>query len=169
MAERKRTDLIESVGKWLSIVLALGGFLWGIVTGLQSHAIETRRPFLDRQLELYTDATKQAAILAVSDDAAELRKAENQFWLLYWGELAMVENGRTAALGSADGDLPAEGVEQAMVRFGRKLTEQTARPSAERSELRTLSLHLAHMCRNSLAESWGVSDWRPPQYVPRRD
>ena len=143
---------VETIAKWLAIFVSVGGFLWGVASVLQARAIEARRPFLDLQLKLYQEATKTAAILATSSDTDELKAAEMRFWQLYWGELAMVENGGIQA---NDG-----GVEGLMVQFGNELMKH----SKDRSMLQRLSLKLAHACRNSLAESWNVRDWRAPSY-----
>lgn len=144
--------MAETIAKWLTIVVTLAGFLWGITSVLQSRAIDARRPFLDLQLKLYQDATKVAAILATSRESKELADAETRFWQLYWGELAMVENG---GIKTKDG-----GVEGAMVRFG----DELQKGAQDRSILKHRSLELAHICRDSLAESWGVRDWRKPDY-----
>lgn len=143
---------IESAAKWVTALVAIGGFFWGVASALQARAIEARHPFLDLQLKLYQEAIETTAILATSADAAELQKAETRFWQLYYGELAMVENG---GIRNKNG-----GVEGAMVRFGRELSMH----SKDRSLLQQLSLELAHVCRDSLAESWNVRDWRSPDY-----
>jgi hypothetical protein len=84
-----------------------------------------------------------------------VKTAETRFWQLYWGELAMVENG---GIKTKNG-----GVEGAMVRFGEELKKQ----SRSQLALQGLSLDLAHVCRDSLATSWGVQDWRAPDYASR--
>jgi hypothetical protein len=147
--------MVETIAKWATIVVTVAGLMWGVASVLQSRAIDARRPFLDLQLKLYQEATKTTAILATSSDATELASAERRFWQLYWGELAMVENGGIRA--------QKGGVEGAMVRFGDELRKQTR----DQSALQRLSLDLAHTCRDSLAESWGVRDWRTPDYGAR--
>lgn len=137
---------------WITILVSVGGFIWTVSSALQSRAIDARRPFLNKQLALYQLVTKTAAILATSTDANELHTAELRFWQLYWGELAMVENG---GMKTKKG-----GVEGAMVLFGRELVKH----SQDRANLQLLSLDLAHVCRDSLAESWGIKDWRAPSY-----
>jgi len=152
---------LESSLKMLAATVALGGFLWGIWTYWDTRTIElaqqerlnqryeeTRRieatkPFLERQLKLYTEASQATAVLATSQDDATRNGARKRFWELYWGELALVEN---------------EIVEAAMVAFGRGL--QAGRPP---EEMQQLSLSLAHACRDSLAISWGVIDWKRPR------
>jgi hypothetical protein len=140
---------IDSWIKVLSIFGAVVAFGWGVIQFFASHSIqvETRRieatkPFLERQLKLYTDATQAAATLATSKTPEELELAKRKFWSLYWGELALVEDKR---------------VEAAMVQFGRSLeTGNTGQ------QLQRYSLALAHACRDSLADSWGVKQWRNP-------
>jgi hypothetical protein len=144
---------VEGVAKWVTILATAGAFCWTVVSALQSHAIDARRPFLDLQLKLYQEATKTASVLATSDDTQELKAAEARFWQLYWGELGLVENG---GIKSENG-----GVESAMVRFGGELQKG----GKDRGLLKNLALALAHTCRNSLAQSWNVRDWQAPVYV----
>lgn len=137
---------------WINVLSLLGAvvaFAWGIVQFIASERaqsetrrIEATKPFLERQLRLYTEATQAAATLATSGIQQEVDAATARFWSLYWGELALVEDAR---------------VEAAMVQFGRALDvgESNAR-------LQQASLALAHACRDSLAESWGVKQWRNP-------
>lgn len=104
--------------------------------------IEATKPFLERQLKLYTEASQVAAAIATTSDNAARGKAVNRFWQLYWGELALVENTE---------------VEAAMVAFGAGLNNK-----ASPSELQQLSLTLAHACRFSLDKSWGIHAWSEP-------
>ena len=140
---------LESWARVLSIGGAAVAFGWGMFqffstqhTQAETRRIEATRPFLDRQLKLYTEASQAAATLATSKNSEDTAAANQRFWSLYWGELALVENKR---------------VEAAMVEFGRAL-EQGSRGR----ELHALSLKLAHACRESPAESWGVAEWRNP-------
>jgi len=97
-------------------------------------------------------------VLATSSEPDQRRTAEVRFWELYWGELAMVENGGFKA--------KSGGVEGAMVRFGEALLKNSP-PNLPILQQR--SLELAHVCRDSLAESWGVRDWRTPSYGPTQE
>ena len=144
-------EKLESIIKILGAMIAIGGFLWGMFTYFdarereaETRRIEAMKPYLERQLKLYTEATQIAATLAtVTADSIE-DKTMQRFWELYWGELALVEN--------AD-------VEKAMVQFGQGLQN-----GYNKSRLQQLSLELAHACRESLATSWGVSLWEKPRY-----
>ena len=128
---------------------AVVAFAWGVIQFVASQQaqeetrrIEATKPFLERQLKLYTEATQAAATLATSKNRQELDAATKKFWSLYWGELALVEDKR---------------VEAAMVQFGRALDTGSSDHALQKA-----SIDLAHACRDSLAESWGVKQWRNP-------
>ena len=89
---------------------------------------------------------RTAATLSTSKKPEELDAANKKFWSLYWGELALVEDKR---------------VEAAMVQFGRALESGSVG-----QQLQQYSLALAYACRDSLAESWGVKQWRNPHDRP---
>jgi len=140
---------IDQWVKALSLLGAVVAFAWGVIQFVASQQaqeetrrIEATKPFLERQLKLYTEATQAAATLATSKNRQELDAATKKFWSLYWGELALVEDKR---------------VEAAMVQFGRALDAGSSGHALQKA-----SLDLAHACRDSLAESWGVKQWRNP-------
>ena len=135
--------------KTLSILGAVVTFAWGVYQHVESgkkqaetRRIEATKPFPDRQLKLYTEATQSAATLATTEDPSERSAAMKWFWSLYWGELALVED---------------RGVEAAMVMLGKGLEK-----GGPQQELKQLSLKLAHAARESLADSWGVKEWQNP-------
>jgi hypothetical protein len=140
---------IEKTLKWVGAVVTLGGLALGVANYLatvrrdvETRNLEARKQYLTRQLELYTEATRAAAKLAtLKQDSSEFAAVKHRFWELYWGELSMVENRE---------------VESAMKLMGDCLNGD-CRGCAD---LRMCSLNLAHACRRSLAESWGVQDWR---------
>jgi hypothetical protein len=139
----------EAWTRILTLAGAVVAFAWGVyqfsatqASQAETRRIEATRPFLDRQLKLYTDATQSTATIATSASTADIAAATLRFWSLYWGELALVEDRR---------------VEAAMVAFGNALNRKAAS-----SELQQLSLALARACRDSLSESWGVRQWRNP-------
>jgi hypothetical protein len=146
--------------KILGLFGALASFVWGVYQWrvksdqelaqarfeadrvAASRKIEATKPFLERQLKLYTEVSQVAATLSTSSDTAERGRANKRFWELYWGELALVENRE---------------VEVAMVEIGEALGR-----SGPQSELQQLSLRLAHSCRTSLDRSWGIHAWTSP-------
>jgi hypothetical protein len=149
---------LESSVKLITPILAVAAFAWGIYSYLdtsrlelarrqedalrtaETRRIEATRPYLDRQLALYTEATKVTATIATASDKAEIDKAVRRFQQLYWGELALVERGSVA---------------QAMVDFRDAL--EARRPQRE---LGPLALRLAHACRDELAASWDTEAWK---------
>ncbi len=144
-------DNLEKLARWIAIAIVLAVALWGGITmvstfqtQIETRQIEARKPFLDRQLTLYTEATQVAAIIATSDDPVQVAASRQRFFELYWGELSLVEN---------------RGVEIAMVNFRNCLMSKDA---CSKDALQQASLKLAHACRESLAESWGVAAWRTP-------
>ena len=140
---------LEITAKLLTMLIVVATFAWGVYqfNATQKQQSETRRieatkPFLERQLTLYTEATKTASTIATTTDAKVKAEAVSKFWAMYWGELALVEDAF---------------VEGAMVKFG-----QALRSNASDDEIKQKALDLAHVCRNSLARSWGVAAWQSP-------
>ncbi len=111
----------------------------------ESRRLEATKPFLERQLKLYTEASQVAAKIVTSTNVKEVADANKRFWELYWGELALVEN---------------QDVEAAMVALGKAIKD-----SAPQQQLQHLSLKLAHACRRSLDKSWGINAWSQPDYA----
>jgi hypothetical protein len=115
---------------------------------------ESRKPFLERQLALYFEATKIAAQLSTASRGAPWNSARQRFWELYWGELGLVEDA---------------GVLAAMVAFGDALTAYQQGRGGTQAELHQLALGLARACRHSLQSEWGGLDTlptRPPAPSP---
>jgi len=99
---------------------------------------ERQRPFLERQLQHYFEASESASKVANLPDGKDRAEAVQKFWQLYWGPLAVVEDPE---------------VERAMVDFGGALRSETS----DRAALQHRSLELAHACRGSLEKQWGAT------------
>lgn len=147
----------QTLGGIASALLAIATFAWGIYTYKETAAaqlekdkadakrtaetrrIEATKPFLDKQLTLYIQATRLAAFIAAHVSEPEnYTKAKAEFHQLYWGEMCLVEQGE---------------VEKAMVKFN------TALDKLPDTELPKLALELAYACRKELAASWGTDAW----------
>ncbi len=155
-----RPSTFDEWFKLVGVFGAIASFLWGVWVWkdksnndlaqqrleaqrlAESRRIEATKPFLERQLKLYTEASQVAALIATSSDERQIQQALGRFWQLYWGELALVENTE---------------VEAAMVAMGDAIREK-ANPQV----LKQASLKLAHACRQSLDRSWGVHAWVNP-------
>ena len=150
----------EEFSKAATPLVAVGAFLWGIWTYQdtarrelaqqatadrqfgETRRIEATKPYLERQLQLYTEAVEVTAGLAVASPKERLT-LEPRFWKLYWGKLALVED---------------EDVAGAMVRMGEILLD----PEATQEQISQAALDIAHACRNDIAEAWNVDLWRAP-------
>jgi len=112
----------------------------------ETKELELRKPFWEKQLELYFVASEAAATIATSQDKEVRATAEANFWILYWGPLGIVED--------AGMKKPEDAVvERAMVRFGNCLS---GKDTCSMQELKNRSLSLAHKCRESIGKSWEV-------------
>jgi hypothetical protein len=152
-----------SLDNWIKVLGIVGvviSFLWGVwqwkdkseqelkqrsseaVRLAETRRLEATKPFLERQLKLYTEASQVAAQVATQGGSEAGKKARVRFWELYWGELALVENRE---------------VEAAMKQMGDAISA-----GAAETDLKRLSLRLAHACRASLDLSWGVRAWSRP-------
>lgn len=156
---RAQTFWDRTVGRYLPMVtalLAVAGFWVGLVQYNQERIgsdqrrtdelrRESARPFWDAQLKLYLRAAEAAAVIATSKNADAVARAENDFWTLYWGPLAVVEDVGVEKRTAAE-------VEQAMVEFGRSLLDRGRNPS--RTELQRRSLDLAHAMRKTVSPAF---------------
>ncbi len=128
----------DALLKIASLAAVLAGVPLGLWKYLDTAGKNLRKPFWERQLALYVEATSAAATLASSSDIEMKSAAEATFWRLYFGPLAIVED---------------EGVEAAMVKLGRCLQLQ----DYDKGELEKLSLALAHACRDSIGNTWSMT------------
>jgi hypothetical protein len=112
---------------------------------------EFMKPLLERQHELYFEASSAAATIASSKNPDERRKAENTFWKLYWGPLVFVE--------STD-------VSGAMLRFGNCLSGVQA---CSDDELKNRSLSIASAMEASILKTWNLKpeDFTQNQFLYR--
>jgi hypothetical protein len=139
-----RARFIDAATKILAVIAVAAGGGWTLYTYLNGRAdiartasLEARKPFEEKRLELYIEAATVTAKIARSHDKNEVARAKDEFWVLYLGPLALVED---------------EEVEGAMFQFGKCLN-----PSAKcKSMLEALSLEVAHQCKDSLSATWGV-------------
>jgi hypothetical protein len=108
--------------KVLTVLGAIVSFVWGVYQWrekssqelearkqesqrlVKTRRIEATKPFLERQLALYAEATKIASQVATQGNSESGKKALARFWELYWGELALVENRSVEAAMKRMGD-----------------------------------------------------------------
>jgi hypothetical protein len=138
---------ITDISPFGTVLATVVGAVWVALTyfrGQKDAAIarlfESRKPFLELQLKLYTETAQIAGKLAVADiGKEEFQRALYRFWELYWSELAVVEDTQ---------------VEQAMKNVGDALGRmQHGEP---RKVLEDAVLDLAHALRNGIVTEWGA-------------
>jgi hypothetical protein len=81
-----------------TLFIVLGGG-WAVYTfatqqeaDIKATQRELARPYYEKQLSLYLDASRVVAHLAKQPTGREKEELEARFWELYWGELAFVES-----------------------------------------------------------------------------
>src|SRR5215831_10409766 len=82
IADQRLRDTIDSINKQAS----------ELARSNEAREQEFRKPFWEKQLQLYFDATEAASTMATSKDARKRELATEKFWSLYWGPLAVVED-----------------------------------------------------------------------------
>src|SRR5208283_6088521 len=90
---------IDCITKLATAVAIVVGAFWTLYVYSDNRAfqlatarIEANKPLSEKRLELYAAVTSAAATIATSKNQAELTKAEEQFWNLYWGPLILVQD-----------------------------------------------------------------------------
>jgi hypothetical protein len=141
-------ELIKAIAPAAAALIAVSVGIWQYRHAKRE---EFRKRFWEEQYELYSRAVDAAATIAGAASLGAAQQAREEFWHLYWGSLAMIEDHQ---------------VESAMKKFGKKLGEceksgrlPEAVPSGDiPTELRVAAYHLAHSMRESLAKTWQPID-----------
>lgn len=115
---------------------------WTILSYVEAAHREADKAIIQRELDLYTVASKTVGDLATSPKGADWDTAKRRFLGLYWGDLGMVESPDVA---------------RAMVEFGKELArfeKRVSSPSAdwenEQKSLQGYALNVAHAARDTL-------------------
>lgn len=163
----RQTDMIDTrifleILKYTGGLGALGTVVFGAYSYLDQRSIEAKRPFLEKQFELYQEAVLATSHLSTvtcrADDTAcvELYRDNCQkFQKLYWGSLGVVEDRR---------------VEQAMMAFHDAfrqrnpdfctpgaVEELATAPKPFHNAMAKSSLRLAHCVNASVSDHWNFS------------
>jgi len=140
----------------LSSLTAIGGGVWIVVTYMRAQrelvatrVFESRKPFLELRLKLYSEAAQVAGkLVSETYGSSEWNKAIFRFWELYWSELSAVEDAN---------------VEAAMVALGKvigKIATSGGKQPHQR-ELEAATYRLAHAVRDGLVAEWGSITMSP--------
>jgi hypothetical protein len=109
--------------------------------------VQARLPFLEKQLALYFEAAQVAGKLSVyTTNENDWSDAERHFWLLYFGEVSMVEDGQ---------------VLDAMNTFAIRLREYTdavrrnvGDPEPKKDSVRSAASDLTQAIHKSIVDAW---------------
>lgn len=99
-----RLDVIKTTAVVIGVLLTAGTFVYQQFAADGSVMRELRKPYEEKRLSLYLEATRLMATLAANPADPDIEKKKQRFWELYWGELAFVESDQ---------------IEQGMVKFCR--------------------------------------------------
>ncbi|CAN7602802.1 hypothetical protein LJR090_005200 [Bosea sp. LjRoot90] len=128
--------------------IAVTALVAGFVQFGTTSSFSVRQPFLEKQTALCLLAAEHAARLASSIDAKTWSHSREEFWMLYWGPLAVVEDVESQFKNRVEG---------AMVSFGSELAKiDPATPSLPVKILEQPALRVAHSCRDLLRSKWNV-------------
>jgi hypothetical protein len=116
-------------------------FIWGLFKFNHSNELSFRRPFWEKQISLYVEATSATAILATTNSESEWNAALKEFWRLYYGPLVIVES---------------DAVAHEMIAFG-KVIEGLVFETRSSSNLKNPSLELARVCRLSIRDGLNLT------------
>ena len=125
---------MENKIKFITTIVAILGLFFGVYKFIQVQKIDAAKPYLQKKLSWCIEAVETASYIANS--ASSTTSKEQRFWELYWGVMGMVEN---------------KEITEAMVKFGEALDSK--------NNLKSLSLNIAHACRNEMANDWS-STWK---------
>src|SRR5262245_20552790 len=154
--DQQMTNLINRYSVIGGVLVAIFGAAWTLYTWDEVAVRESQKPFLEKQLQYYVEASKVAAKLTIlplqsASGAAPEETwdgAKQRFWELHWGELVVFED---------------KDVRVAMAQFGRQVTEvEKCRTRAEecldaQARLKWLSLELSRAIRASIQSGWGYN------------
>lgn len=129
-----------------TIVIAVGLYQY-IATSSQT----ARTPFLVKQTDICFQASETVATLATTASMDEWKKAWDEFWILYWGPLAVVED-KEASINASN---PTYGtVAQRMIEFGDSIKDAGREPPhLPYGDLTRPAIRVSKACQ-SLVTSW---------------
>jgi hypothetical protein len=120
--------------------------VWDYISTLPQAVIQ---PFLEKQTKLCFQASEQAARLATTSDQGQWKKSWEEFWMLYWGPLAIVE------------DIPGSSiyaeVAPSMIKFGDKINEIGYQPTTlPANDLTGTAIQISKACQHLVTSWWAI-------------
>jgi hypothetical protein len=148
---------------WTKLVITVVGSTIVAAAALYQYVYTSsqtaRQPFLERHSALCFQASETAARLATTQQADQWQKSWDDFWMLYWGPLAIVEN---EANQPSKTSTFAE-VAEAMIVFG-NLIKPLGRSSTKlpADKLQVPAIHISQSCQRLVTSWWEtgiISKW----------
>jgi len=165
----------------ITTLLGIIAFIVGLTEYGATNFYSVRKPFLQMQSDLCKSATEAAARVATATDPEAWRKALDEFWALYWGPLAIVEDVDLRELPPPNPEKPQAGlagkVEQlranlensktpvtdSMIVFAAVASVQSTPPPAPKlnsaTDLQKSAYAIARACQKSIHSVWNVRIW----------
>lgn len=128
---------IDALSKLVGIAALVFSALYGVLHYVNDAERESQKPFLDQRLAIYLETNQTLATLTTTNDPKKLRDAKAQFWTLYWGRMAIVEN---------------KNVQNTMDKIAACL-----RRKCSQKDVREFLSPLIQASRTSIRESWKVA------------
>jgi len=100
----------------------------------EGRIFERQKLYLEKQMTVYLQAAETAATIATSPDEKDRLEAEKQFWKLYFGSLAALEDVSFVDLKKETGQI-SNPIESAMVSFGQCSEVSKSRDDAQKSRI----------------------------------
>jgi len=86
---------IDAILKFATLLAIFAGVIQYIINRkdqLRTQEIEAKKPFLEKRLEFYIEATRATATIATSKNPDDIAGAKEKFWILYWGPMLVLED-----------------------------------------------------------------------------
>ena len=116
-----------------------------------------RRPFLEEQTKLCFQASETVARIATTDDPVKWKTAYDDFWMLYWGPLAIVEDRASDKIGEF------RDVAKEMVDFGKALkTIDKPLQNLPLNQLTGSAIAVSRACQTLVTSWWDAGILRIP-------
>lgn len=169
MTEARHRNL-SVILKWFGLVSVLGGAVWTIVTYFDGRTKERNGYIFERQADLYLEATRASATIALGFgpspdekneiDEKTLRQAEERFEQLYYGDLVVVEDRRVEVAMVAFRDCWQSGgknCERYKLNQFDKPIKQKVLDDLPEPNLKSLAIELAACTRSALQQDREIS------------
>jgi hypothetical protein len=153
--EDKASTRFEYLKFSLTALASLVVFGVGLFQYIDTSALTAQQPYIKKQMDLCLKASEAAARLATTPDQTIWKKSRDEFEMLHWGPLEIVEEADKK-------DSQTQPVVDAMKDFRGVLEPLDLQPPAlPVSSLLSPSNHIAFACRDLIRSKWslGLTDW----------